>query len=157
MSATAERRPDGARPSDGRRRPDYNAHTEAEEEAYAAAGRRQSPDSSVSRRAASFLTLTASLSVSRAGTEGGKVSCQGLERPATAVILLGAGVIYGGLLASKDENYSLRADTYNYAHVITNYLHTVALHEVTRCMVVWCTQNAPRWQQFHVAPAMPAL
>ena len=49
MSATAERRPDGARPSDGRRRPDYNAHTEAEEEAYAAAGRRHSPDSSVSR------------------------------------------------------------------------------------------------------------
>ena len=36
--------------------------------------------------------------------------------------------------------------------------HTyVALHEVTRCMVVWCTQNAPRRQQFHVAPAMPAL
>ena len=25
------------------------------------------------------------------------------------------------------------------------------------CMVVWCTQNVPRWQQFHVAPAMPAL
>ena len=24
-------------------------------------------------------------------------------------------------------------------------------------MVVWCTQNAPRWQQFLVAPAMPAL
>ena len=24
-------------------------------------------------------------------------------------------------------------------------------------MVVWCTQNAPRWQQFHVAPAMSAL
>ena len=23
--------------------------------------------------------------------------------------------------------------------------------------VVWCTQNAPRWQQFHVAPAIPAL
>ena len=32
-----------------------------------------------------------------------------------------------------------------------------ALHEVTRCMVVWCTQNAPRLQQFHVAPAMPEL
>ena len=30
-------------------------------------------------------------------------------------------------------------------------------HEVTWCLVVWCTQNAPRWQQFHVAPAMPAL
>ena len=30
----------------------------------------------------------------------------------------------------------------------------VALHEVTWCMVVWCTQNAPRRQQFHVAPAM---
>ena len=28
-------------------------------------------------------------------------------------------------------------------------------HEVTWCIVVWCTQNAPRWQQFHVAPAMP--
>ena len=25
------------------------------------------------------------------------------------------------------------------------------------CMVVWCTENAPRWQQFLVAPAMPAL
>ena len=24
-------------------------------------------------------------------------------------------------------------------------------------MVVWCTQNAPRRQQFHVAPAMSAL
>ena len=36
-------------------------------------------------------------------------------------------------------------------------LLTVALHEVTWCMVVWCTQNAPRWQQFHVAPTMPAL
>ena len=33
----------------------------------------------------------------------------------------------------------------------------VALHEVTWCMAVWCTQNAPRRQQFHVAPAMPAL
>ena len=33
----------------------------------------------------------------------------------------------------------------------------VALHEVTWYMVVWCTQNAPRRQQFHVAPAMPAL
>ena len=32
-----------------------------------------------------------------------------------------------------------------------------ALHEVTWCMVVWCTQNAPRRQQFHVAPAMSAL
>ena len=35
------------------------------------------------------------------------------------------------------------------------YASYVALHEVTRCMVVWCTQNAPTWQQFHVAPAMP--
>ena len=33
----------------------------------------------------------------------------------------------------------------------------VALHAVTWCMVVWCTQNAPRRQQFHVAPAMPEL
>ena len=24
-------------------------------------------------------------------------------------------------------------------------------------MVVWRTQNTPRWQQFHVAPAMPVL
>ena len=31
------------------------------------------------------------------------------------------------------------------------------LHGVTGCMVVWCTQNAPRLQQFYVAPAMPAL
>ena len=30
----------------------------------------------------------------------------------------------------------------------------VAFHEVTWCMVVWCTQNAPRRQQFHVAPAI---
>ena len=37
------------------------------------------------------------------------------------------------------------------------HLTYVALHEVAWCMVVWCTQNAPRWQQFHVAPAMPAL
>ena len=36
-------------------------------------------------------------------------------------------------------------------------LTCVALHKVTRCMVVWCTQNVPRRQQFHVAPAMPAL
>ena len=35
------------------------------------------------------------------------------------------------------------------------YMH-MALHEVTWCMVVWCTQNMLRWQ-FHVAPAMPAL
>ena len=34
------------------------------------------------------------------------------------------------------------------------HLTYVALHEVTWCMVVWCTQNAPRRQQFHVAPAM---
>ena len=33
----------------------------------------------------------------------------------------------------------------------------VALHEVTWCMVVWCTQDAPRRQQFYVAPAMSAL
>ena len=33
----------------------------------------------------------------------------------------------------------------------------VALHEVRWCMVVWCTLNAPTWQQFLVAPAMPAL
>ena len=37
------------------------------------------------------------------------------------------------------------------------HLTYVALHEVTWCVVVWCTQNAPRRQQFHVAPAMPAL
>ena len=33
----------------------------------------------------------------------------------------------------------------------------VALHEGTWYMVVCCTQNAPRRQQIHVAPAMPAL
>ena len=33
----------------------------------------------------------------------------------------------------------------------------VALHEVIWCMVVRCTQNVPRRQQFHVAPAMSAL
>ena len=37
------------------------------------------------------------------------------------------------------------------------HLTYVALHEVTGYMVVWCTQNTPRRQQFHVAPAMPAL
>ena len=37
------------------------------------------------------------------------------------------------------------------------HLTYVGLHEVTWCRVVWCTQNAPRWQQFLVAPAMPAL
>ena len=33
----------------------------------------------------------------------------------------------------------------------------VALHEVTWRIVVWCTQNKMRWQQFHVAPAMSVL
>ena len=33
----------------------------------------------------------------------------------------------------------------------------LALHEVKWCMVVWRTQNAPRRQQFLVAPAMSAL
>ena len=39
------------------------------------------------------------------------------------------------------------------------HLTYVVLHEVTStgCMVVWCTQNAPRRQQFPVAPAIPAL
>ena len=37
------------------------------------------------------------------------------------------------------------------------HLSYVALHEVTWCTVVWCTQNAPRRQQLHVKPAMPAL
>ena len=37
------------------------------------------------------------------------------------------------------------------------HLTCVALLEVTWCMVVCCTQNAPKRQQFHVAPAMPAL
>ena len=27
----------------------------------------------------------------------------------------------------------------------------VALHEVIWCVVVWCSQNVPRWQQIHVA------
>ena len=36
------------------------------------------------------------------------------------------------------------------------YPRYVALHEVTWCMLVWCTQNTPRWQQFYMAPAMPA-
>ena len=34
------------------------------------------------------------------------------------------------------------------------HLTYVALHKVTSCMLAWCTLNAPRWQQFHVAPAM---
>ena len=33
----------------------------------------------------------------------------------------------------------------------------VALHEVAWCMVVWCTQNAPRRQQFHMALAISAV
>ena len=33
----------------------------------------------------------------------------------------------------------------------------VALRKVTWCMAVWGTQNVPGRQQFHVAPAMPAL
>ena len=33
----------------------------------------------------------------------------------------------------------------------------VSLYEVTWCMVVWCTQNAPRRQQSHAALAVPAL
>ena len=37
------------------------------------------------------------------------------------------------------------------------HLTYVALHEVTWSTVVWSTQNAPRRQQLHVAPAMPAL
>ena len=41
--------------------------------------------------------------------------------------------------------------------ITAKHLTYVALHEMTWCMVVWCTQNAPRWQQFHVAPAMSAL
>ena len=36
------------------------------------------------------------------------------------------------------------------------HLTYVALHEITWCMIVWCTQNAPRCQQFHVAPAILA-
>ena len=30
----------------------------------------------------------------------------------------------------------------------------VALYEIIGFMVVWCTQKAPRRQQFHVAPAI---
>ena len=37
------------------------------------------------------------------------------------------------------------------------HLTYVALHEVTWCMFVWRAQNTLRRQQFHVAPAMPAL
>ena len=37
------------------------------------------------------------------------------------------------------------------------HLTYVALYEVSWCMVVWGTKNAPRWQQFHVAPTTPAL
>ena len=34
------------------------------------------------------------------------------------------------------------------------YVCEFAWSDVIWCMVVWCTQNAPRWQQFRVAPAM---
>ena len=42
-----------------------------------------------------------------------------------------------------------------FAHLFA--LSHMALHEVTQCLVVWCTQNVPGQHQFHVAPAMPAL
>ena len=34
------------------------------------------------------------------------------------------------------------------------YVCGFAWSDVTRCMVVWCTRNAPRRQQFQVAPVM---
>ena len=36
------------------------------------------------------------------------------------------------------------------------HLTYVALHEVAWGMAVWCTQNTPRRQLFHVSRAMPA-
>ena len=43
---------------------------------------------------------------------------------------------------------------YSYTRMHTTY---VALHEVTWSMVVWCTQDAPGWQQFHVTPTTAVL
>ena len=53
---------------------------------------------------------------------------------------------------SQRMSYQGKAEEEEWMH-----LAYVALHEVTWSMVVWCTQNAPRRQQFHVAPATPAL
>ena len=45
---------------------------------------------------------------------------------------------------------------YNYSLNLMRHMHLtyVALHEVKWLMSVWCTQNAPRRQQFQVSPAM---
>ena len=43
-----------------------------------------------------------------------------------------------------------------YSYIRMNLAY-VALHELTCCMIVWCTQNPPTWHQFHVAQAMPTL
>ena len=40
------------------------------------------------------------------------------------------------------------------AHDIFDICLLIAFIYSTWCMVVWCTQNAPRWEQFHMAPAM---
>ena len=51
--------------------------------------------------------------------------------------------------------------THTHSHTLTHsltYIYTISnkMTAVNWCMVVWCTQNAPRWQQIHVALAMPA-
>ena len=55
------------------------------------------------------------------------------------------------VMGSKDHD---QAAGYSWT---CSHLMYVALHEVTRCTVVWYTQNVPNRQQFHVAPAMSAL
>ena len=76
-------------------------------------------------------------------------------------------------LVSVSYNYSItprntrgiRLHTHTHTHMHTHCIHTYAkmyIHfawsdTVHGCMVVWCTQNPLRWQQFHAAPAMPAL
>ena len=41
--------------------------------------------------------------------------------------------------------------------VTTEHAYTLRMWLWMKWHGAWCTQNAPRWQQFHVAPGMPAL
>ena len=55
-------------------------------------------------------------------------------------------------LQERRENFILNGQL-----SVLTLISEVKWHGVTWCMVLWCTENAPRRQQFHVAPAMPAL
>ena len=50
-----------------------------------------------------------------------------------------------------------RVQVAGYSYTPMHLRYTVALHEVTWCMIASCTQNMPRRKQFHVALAMSAL